>query len=280
MKGFDSGVTTGSSLPGPSCVCYLPIVEGSGTPHDFSKHGNDATLTGGTWVTDPSVPSALGYGIKLDGVDDVLKIPDDASLDTSGPLTIRMRFKTPTWGNGANEVYLTKTESGNVAGWRIRKNSSEKLVAPAANVNPVGDLDPDIVYELVISTNSSKSWTFINGGLVFDLKGNTVGTSSNPVRIGAQWDESSFTEMTVYSVEIYDRLLGIDELNGRFDSGWSQFGGVEGQTRWFDDSWIKQMEVDPANNEIILSDSGARLFVNGSGEIVAEDEAGNTTTLS
>jgi len=156
-----------------------------------------------------------------------------------------MRFHTPEWDSGNDETFLTKTESGN-SQWEISLNTTpRKLSTPAANVKPVDDFDSSAIWELVISGDSNIGYVCLNGSFLGQISSASVGSTAAPFRIGRQWNSNHFTEMTIYSIEIYDRSLGVDEAVGTMHAQPSQRGGVEGQTRWFDSAWSERAAVDP-----------------------------------
>lgn len=234
-------------LPAPGCIAYLGFIEGTGsTVLDRSGHGNDGSITGGTWFTDNGDRYATGYGVALDGSTDVLKIPDDASLDVSD-LSVRIRFRYGGWENGNTETFITKTESGNVT-WRLQSLSSGEVRWSAdsrkAQLAPVST-DSQEIHELVMTVGSSQFRGYHNGVLLSEASGDTVGTSADPVRIGASFDESTFTNMDVFSVELYDRVLPVSEVQGRYQATMQRLDAIQKQTRWFDDSWTEQAAVDP-----------------------------------
>src|SRR5689334_24697124 len=66
---------------------YWPLDEGSGAvTADASPNGNAGTLLGGAaWSTGQN---GAGTGLRLDGVDDRVSVPDSASLDVTGDITL------------------------------------------------------------------------------------------------------------------------------------------------------------------------------------------------
>ena len=83
-----------------------PMDETSGTTvHDVSGLGNDGTLNGNaTWG-----PGKVGGALVLDGTGDYASVPDDASLDITGPITMAAWVKP---GRFATQDLIAKEISG------------------------------------------------------------------------------------------------------------------------------------------------------------------------
>jgi uncharacterized protein (DUF362 family) len=64
--------------------------EGSGsTTYDETTNDNDGTVSGATWTAD----GRFGYALDFDGVNDYVQVPDDPSLNITGPITIEAWIK-------------------------------------------------------------------------------------------------------------------------------------------------------------------------------------------
>ena len=74
------------ALPVPSdAIAYWSFDEGEGaTVHDGIGN-NDGTIHGASWV-----PGLSGWGLRFDGQDDFVEVPNDNSLSISGPFTIEV----------------------------------------------------------------------------------------------------------------------------------------------------------------------------------------------
>ena len=72
----------------PSCVLYLPLGKRDGASFiSDDAYGRLATVTGATWGI---------QGRTFDGIDDLISIPDHASLDTTGSFSVGFWFKLDT----------------------------------------------------------------------------------------------------------------------------------------------------------------------------------------
>jgi uncharacterized protein (DUF362 family) len=59
--------------------------EGAGAAAgDETAYNNDGTISGAAWTTD----GRFGYGLDFDGVNDYVQVPDNVSLNITGPITI------------------------------------------------------------------------------------------------------------------------------------------------------------------------------------------------
>lgn len=252
-----SGRYPGGNVPSPGCTCYLPMLAGSGqTVYDTSKEGNDWTLTGGSWLTQASGwDDRIGYAVSLDGVDDYLSIGSGSSIETS-EMTVRLRFKYAGWNNNNNEFLMSEPSgSGTPIYLRARNNGTIDLFFGSQNVSfTVADFDPDRIYELTLTLSPDKYCVYIDGALYQQNTGSSVNHSGNDIYIGQRGDGSEFANMEVYSVETYDRALSRAEVKGHHHVARQQLGALQGQTRWFDNSWTNTVSSDPAGKGIIVED--------------------------
>ena len=89
---------------------HLPFDEGSGTSTaDISGLGNDGTLSGPTWIGSP-----LGTSLDFDGVNDLVQVPSDPSLDVQDEITLAAWVNVRSFENweGVITKGLTKTTYG------------------------------------------------------------------------------------------------------------------------------------------------------------------------
>ncbi|MFX1279204.1 MAG: DUF2341 domain-containing protein [Promethearchaeota archaeon] len=83
----------------------------TGIVHDSSVYNNDGT-TLGSMTTSDLVPCQIGEGYELDGIDDMIHIPDSTSLDSvvdEGTLSLWINWVDPS--DGAYQRILTQTNS-------------------------------------------------------------------------------------------------------------------------------------------------------------------------
>jgi hypothetical protein len=260
---------------------WLSMAKSASTVFDASGWGNDASWTGTASYT----VGPLGRAAKITGDTDYLTVSDDASIDPgTGDFSIVVEFETRDTAAG----YLLRKWFSGEGGYRLNIHPQGKLsffLDDTSNnknfsrefwMDGMGDT---IQVAIVRDTGASELRMYINGShdreehIWSDPTGDV--SSTYPLDIG----EHSAVDFNLYDLQIFNRAVDREELQA-----WhlqSLPGGIkDGPSRWYDDSWTEQMHMDPGNNQMLLSNSGAKLFVNGSGEVVVEDEAGNTTTIS
>jgi hypothetical protein len=92
-------------------VLALPLDEGTGTTvYDKSGNNNHGTIFGAQWTTDAKFGTALSF----DGVDDYVRIPNNASLGIRGPISIVYWLKFPPHTIRRYEAHITKGDNS----WR------------------------------------------------------------------------------------------------------------------------------------------------------------------
>jgi hypothetical protein len=92
-------------------VLALPLDEGTGTTvYDRSGNNNHGTIYGAQWTTDAKFGTALSF----DGVDDYVRIPNNASLQIRGPISIVYWLKFPPHTLKNWEAHITKGDNS----WR------------------------------------------------------------------------------------------------------------------------------------------------------------------
>jgi len=248
MKAEESRWVGANPVPGSGAVCVLPLNEGQGTTaYDHSQHGNDAAFNGDpTWIDSQDELSVMS-GVSLDGAGDYLQIPDDPSLDNTAT-SVRIRLKASFWDSGTTEYIANKVESGSTS-WTIRKDADDNIKViwngPVDRLTYAGDFNDRLIHEIVFTSDADASRIHVNGALTVNIGGRSLNTNNAPINIGAKWDETAESSMDVFSVELYDRALTIEEVKGHHQMFRTQLGTVQGQTRWFDASWTEQAAVDP-----------------------------------
>src|SRR2546430_8455339 len=92
--------------------------EGSGTVvQDLSGNANHGTISGATWTTQ----GRYGGALQFDGINDIVNIPDAASLDLASGMTL-MAWVRPTANGGWRTVVLKETSNELVYGLYANDN--------------------------------------------------------------------------------------------------------------------------------------------------------------
>jgi len=263
---------------GDKCVLDLRFFDGTGTTvTDLSGYENHATLTldSGQSQSDFWTPSRFGYAGNFNDLD-YLTVSDAPSLELGDSFAIEFLI-TGDWQSfqwiaekdGAFQIY---NKNGN---------------AIDADVDGIGDfaaghgLHAGDIAHAVINYTGETYELWLNGARIeVSSASGSAATSANDLIISgrsAATDNSLIDKLHFF--RIFRRPFGVEEIRGAASSPLQQ-GILRKKTAWWNESDTEEMAIDPDNNEVELSSGGARVYVNGSGEIVAEDEAGNTTTIS
>jgi hypothetical protein len=110
---FDQGLAAVSlpkPLADPALVGYWPLDEGLGqTARDASGKGHTASLVGTQWV-----PGKFGSGLRFDGAQSVMELPNSAALDQlqEGDYTLAAWFKPEAIPPAGADVYAIIVKPG------------------------------------------------------------------------------------------------------------------------------------------------------------------------
>jgi hypothetical protein len=179
---------------------------------DASGNGNTGTVTGSAWTSQGRYGSALSF----DGADDYVSVPDSASLDLGGSLTVEawvwpealsgyhtIAFKgTTTSVNYFLDLLADEVDFGfTSSGWR-------EHVTPSANVPAAAWTHVAAVYDR--SANQVRLYT---GGVLRATFSQSRNLTSNgaPLRIGASPFGEAFAGR-IDDLRIYNRALSQAEI--------------------------------------------------------------------
>src|SRR5215216_2481468 len=169
----------------PGLVAAYSMDQGSGTTlPDISGTGNTGTLSGATWTTAGRFGSALSFN----GSSNLVTVPDSASLDMTGALTLEAWVR-PT-GVGDWRTVMLKEQPGQLAYALYASTDNNR---PSGHVFTSGDLfvrGPSVLpanawSHLAFAWDGATARLYVNGTQVVSgaLTGNAV-ISSAPLRIG------------------------------------------------------------------------------------------------
>jgi len=195
-------------------IAYWRFNEGSGNiAYDSSGNNNNGTIYGATWVN-----GVIGKALSFDGVDDYVKVPNSASLNISGPITIL------AW------VYVTKLNvdqkicSKQSPGYKLGIYTNNKVEFEIRNPSGTAYLNRDVAGGTVLEANK---WYFVGGWwdgseIRSIVNGNferpysytgSLGTTTNPLTIGGESFTSGFWfNGIIDEVRIYNRALTAEEI--------------------------------------------------------------------
>jgi PKD repeat protein len=197
--------------------------EGSGTSaKDSSPNGNAGTLGGGVaWTTAGKYGGALSF----DGVDDWVTVPDSASLDLTGPLTMTAWARPTTLGSWrqvllkesasglAYALYATNDSGNQPSAYYSIGGADRAVVAPTA-------LQAGTWTHLAATYDGSALRLYVNGTLVQSTPmSGAVAQSNGPLRIGGNSVWGEWFSGLIDEVRVYDRALSPSEVVTDSESG-------------------------------------------------------------
>ena len=227
--GFFSGGTNAPSVPEDTMtrglVGYWSFDEGSSsTAYDASGNGNNGTLTNGPkWTKGKS-----GTALSFDGVDDYIDCGNDESLNITDEITIEVWIKPND--SSANEKLVGNGDpiGESRGGYQLEKiyggiyceiwDSSGDL----HEFNTSGQYSSGEWVHLVMTWETGGEYAgYVNGEKVHsENAGNeSIGTTSNTVKIGtAGWNSFYFNGL-IDEVRIYNRALTAEEIRYHYNRG-------------------------------------------------------------
>jgi hypothetical protein len=186
--------------------------------YDSSGRDNDGTLTNGPL----RVPGKVGGALQFDGIDDYVIVPDDPSLDISGPFTCMAWIKPDiqpyqmvSFVNKWFNYILQTTTNGPNRLRLIFYDGQQHVIESTDNILRNGE------WQHVAGTWDGDSLKlFLNGeeiGVLFVGPGHVPSTFDNPLYIGTEFANAQFFRGTIDEVQVYSSALSGDEILRLFD---------------------------------------------------------------
>ncbi|MDD5599911.1 MAG: LamG domain-containing protein, partial [Victivallaceae bacterium] len=199
---------------------YWHFDEGTETAvSDSSGWGNDGVIYGASWGT-----GKISYGLDFNG-DDYVDCGSNASLDITNALTIEAWIKPDGSGKWRRIIEKMST-SFRHDGYSIRLTLEDKLqfITTAGNdVTTTGTFEDGVWYHIVaVQAGTTCKKIYVNGVEDGNKDNPSSLTSSGtaPLRIGTKsYSVGEYFEGTIDEVRIYNRALGIEEIEKNYQDG-------------------------------------------------------------
>jgi len=215
----------------------LPMDEESDGVSDFSGEGNDgSSQNGAAYVSDPA-DCQVGGCMSFDGVDDMIEVPHDPSLNfsASDAFSIELWIKTSAI---TSQTFVSKFTSGvGTPGYLLQMTSDGKIVWDIQDTgfsNVVGSENvADNTFHHIVAVRDVQSdqlQIYVDGILDASATDTTTGTLSNTrnLYVGRRDASLGIVEPfngTIDELRIYRRALTFDQIALLYADGNAGVGG-------------------------------------------------------
>lgn len=197
---------------------HLPFDEGSGTSvADASGLGNHGTLTGPSWIGSP-----LGSALDFDGVNDLVQVPADPTLDIQDEITLAAWVNVRSFENW--EGVITKGLTKTAYGLNVWGDGTIRLTAnwgsPAGGVgigawNSTMTLSPNTWHHIATTYDGQTIRFYVDG--VEDSRKPTptlrFGLVNEPLTVGGDLPgQDEYLDGAIDDVRVYDHALSAAEI--------------------------------------------------------------------
>ena len=202
---------------------------------DMSSYGNDGVLGGSINVTSEDATwttGRFGYGLKFDGTDDRVQIPDSSSLSFSNLITIEVWIKPGFYDNW--RTILSKFKPGAVD--NPRKDIYLYIYDNQLGLALSGPLDDDWNTSVSVDTNEWNHFVVTYDGTSIDVYKNGIYSATMPatgvlslglpdsteelyIGYNTEWQGSEVFNGTIDEVKIWNRILSSSEIKASYNAG-------------------------------------------------------------
>ena len=179
--------------------------------------GNNGTIAGAT----RTASGRFGRALTFDGVNDWVTVPDAASLDLTGAMTLQAWVRPTSTASWRTVVF--KELNGNWHSYALYATAATNVpeaVAHTTEVPGTSALPQSTWTHLAATFDGVNVRLYVNGTLVRTVARSTpMPAGSGPLRIGgnAVWNE--FFKGTIDEVRLYSRALTAAEIQADRDRG-------------------------------------------------------------
>jgi Concanavalin A-like lectin/glucanases superfamily/Galactose oxidase-like, Early set domain/Bacterial Ig domain/Glyoxal oxidase N-terminus/Galactose oxidase, central domain len=181
---------------------------------DASPSANNGTVSGATWTA----AGRIGGALTFDGVNDRVDVPDSASLDLTGAMTVEAWVR-PTATTGWRTVLMKERTNG--LAYALYSNNDQGR--PEVDVRIVADRVAAGPAALPANQWTHLAATYDGATLRIYVNGTSVGSrpqtgattvSASPLRIGGNAVWSEWFAGSIDEVRVYNRALSATEIQG------------------------------------------------------------------
>ena len=214
----NQATATVTAPPVTGLVAAYGFDEATGpTATDSSGNGNNGTLNGASW----NPTGRFGAALAFDGVNDIVTIPDAASLDLTTGMTMEAWVRPSTLGNGYRTVLMK--ERPNASSYALYANGSGNSRVPIAEIYTTSYRDTLGTSQLPLDTWTHLAATYNGTVLALYVNGvqasqllvtGAITTSTSPFRIGGNTIWNEWFQGDIDEVRVYSRPLTATEIQG------------------------------------------------------------------
>ncbi|RLB76187.1 MAG: hypothetical protein DRH24_18300, partial [Deltaproteobacteria bacterium] len=198
--------------------------------YDNSTYNNFGTFQETNFGADNITTGKYGKGLKFDGTDDYIEVPDSSILHITDKITLEAWVYPFGWDTSYENAIVTKAGDGSYGVWNLHwKNTTHgfRFELNNGSVQSLYESSPSTTlntwYHVVGVYDGNKMYLYVNGKLSNSMSvSGQIATNTEPLRIGKQfwWSTTySFWNGTIDEVRIYNRALSPEEINASYNNG-------------------------------------------------------------